>query len=366
MMRQIQSTTSRYSAQLMIGIGCSALSMIFACGDSSPREGTADAAGPGGPPFDLPIYIQPTQVCRAPLEGEPPGKSPGAQVCTWQSVAGATEEGRRFQDYGSCEVVRTQRPYYPMPPNPTYLPDDARMQDPMYVAELTWVRKQIEAVGCACCHSAAAPKGPVRWSIDLPGNWSTAMSDRDVAAVSNWIDTSLFEKYPAAINNGFSRPHGLPSTNPDRIEAFFAAEAAHRGLTKDQFASAPPTGGPLIEQTSYVPQPCTNGEGVNAAGMIQWEGGPARYIYVLDVGSKKPTVPPDRDTPDGTVWRVDVPAMGQPLLPAMVQYGVLPMSTLQHFPSTGSPVALTAGRDYYLYVTRDMFQPITRCIFTMP
>jgi hypothetical protein len=350
----------------LLAAGCAAFA---GCSDAvSNRDadgGTTIDAG-GRPPFELPVYVQPSITCRTPSGGEPAGKSDGGQVCTWQSVAGATEEGRQYREYADCNVVRTQRPYFPMPPAASYQADDPRMKDPTFVTELNWVRAQIDAVGCSCCHSASGPKGAVRWSIDLPGNWSTSMNDRDVAALANWIDTSMFEKFPKETNNGFSRPHGLPSTDPARVEAFFLAEAKQRGLSAAQFANAPPTGGPLVEQSQYTPQRCSAGEGIDAAGAIKWNDGPARYVYVLAVGSKNPTVPPDRDTPAGTRWRVDVPATGEPLLPGTVRYGVLPPRTFQHFPESGTAQALVSGRDYYLYVTRDMFQPITRCIFTAP
>ncbi|MCU0686262.1 MAG: hypothetical protein MUF34_29125 [Polyangiaceae bacterium] len=348
----------------------------LACSDSEPAAGPAGVGdvgggpggdvGGGGPPLDLPVYIQATRVCRAPLPGEPPGASEGGQVCTWQSVAGATEEGRRFRDYAACDVVRTQRPYYPVPLSPTYRADGSRMGDARYVAELAWVRGQIDAVGCSCCHSDDAPGGAVRWSVDLPGDWATSLSDRDVAALSDWIDTSMFERFPPDVNNGFFRPHGVPSRDPARIKAFFEAEATSRGLTRDDFANAPPTGEILLEQAAYVPGPCAAGEGVGRDGVVSWAGGPARYLYVLNVGSENPSVPPDRDLPKGTQWRVDVPPAGEPLRTGSVRYAELPGGTTQRFPEAGLPESLTAGRAYYLYVTRDMFQPITRCLFTMP
>ncbi len=347
---------------MRIGSNCHMWACLLAAACETASDATGDTGD--GPPFNLPIYIQPTRECRAPLPGEPPGVSDGSRVCTWQSVAGATEEGRRFRDYADCAVVRTQRPYYSVPPSGTYGADDPRLNDPTYVAELTWVRGQIEAVGCACCHSDAAPDGPVRWSIDLPGNWVTSMSDRDLAALADWIDTSMFERFPSTINNGFMRPHGLPSTDPERIAAFFAAEAASRGLTREQFADAPPTGGPLLELADYVPGPCEAGEGVNADGVITWTGGPARYVHVLAPGSANPTVPPDRDTPPGTLWRIDVPHAGEPLAPGSVRYGETPPGTTQRFPEASPPSALEQGHDYYLYISRDMFQPITRCVFT--
>ena len=36
----------------------------------------------------------------------------------------------------------------------------------------------------------------------------------------------------------------------------------------------------------------------------------------------------------------------------------------QKFPTTGSPEALVKGQQYYLYVSKDVGVPITRCLFT--
>ncbi|MBV1861506.1 MAG: hypothetical protein KUG77_24010 [Nannocystaceae bacterium] len=352
------------------------LFLATACQDLAASDSeTADGAGdetqgadetgefPSGVP-DFPVYIQPTLQCRPPLAGEPEGASPGGDVCTWESIAGATEEGRRFRDYASCEVVRTQRPYYPVPPAAAYGAPDPRMEDPGYVSELDWVRAQIDASGCSCCHSSDAPEGPVRWSVDLPGNWVSSMNDRDVAALADWLDTSMFGRYAPAQNNGFTRAFGLPSTEPARAVAFFEDELDARGLQASDFADEPPTGGPLLEQAAFVPAACDAGEGVAPDGSVEWIGGPARYIYVLRAGSDNPTVPPNLDLPEGTVWRIDVPHTGTPVVPGAVQFPVVPRGWLQRHPAESAPSPLVAGEDYYLYVARDVVQPITRCLFT--
>jgi len=334
------------------------LFVIAGCNESpKPLNDTSE------PTMELPVFIQPTRVCRDPLPEEAAGQSDG-EVCTWQAIAGATEEGRRFSDYADCNVVLTQRPYYPMPAYDELPAADPRMEDPAYVEELNWARRQVEAVGCSCCHSNAAPEGAVRWTIDAPGNWTRTMNDRDVAALADIISTEMFGRFPPEDNNGFIRDGGVPSTDPDRLIAFFADELSYRGLSPEDFADAPPTGGPLLEQEAYVPTRCEHGEGVDVDGSIHWTGGPARYIYILDEGSENPTVPPDLDLPEGTRWRIDVPHTGTPLQPGSVYYGEVPTGTTQKHPTDRAPAALTAGETYYLYVTRDVFQPITRCLFT--
>jgi hypothetical protein len=38
----------------------------------------------------------------------------------------------------------------------------------------------------------------------------------------------------------------------------------------------------------------------------------------------------------------------------------------QRIPSQGAPPALVPGQTYYLYVLRDIAQPIARCLFDVP
>ena len=47
-----------------------------------------------------------------------------------------------------------------------------------------------------------------------------------------------------------------------------------------------------------------------------------------------------------------------------VKYGVVPDGLTQRFPSSGAPAALTAGKQYFLYVSADQLTPITRCLIT--
>ena len=145
---------------------------------------------------------------------------------------------------------------------------------------------------------------------------------------------------------------------------FFIGELEHRGRTEEDFAEEPPFGGPLVDQLEYEPEPCANGEGVRPDGTIVWEGGDARYVYVLDEGSANPTVAPNLDRPEGTRWRIDVEYTDDPIASGSVRYGQLPEGLMQRIPESGAPEALVPGQTYYLYVTRDVILPITRCLFT--
>lgn len=322
----------------------------------------------------LPVFQMPELSCRDPKPGEPAGKSAGGKVCTWEMISGATEEGRHFDDYASCDRVRTQRPYYPAPPGRTdYAQADPRMSDSAYTQEHAWVKRQIEAAACVCCHSTRAPKGSSNWYVDqAEGNFLNGFSDRGLAMGAGWIDTVGFGAYPAAENNGFHRPtpdspngSALPTTDPERMKRFFEGELGRRGKTRADFTERYGAG-PLDDQRFFTPQACQNGEGVRADGTVVWSGSAARYVYVLEAGTTSPGAPPNLDLPQGTVWRLDVPWTGSPLAQGTVKYGQVPEGARQAFPKTGAAAALVSGRQYALYVLADIAFPSTRCVFTAP
>ena len=107
-----------------------------------------------------------------------------------------------------------------------------------------------------------------------------------------------------------------------------------------------------------------SGEGVDADGTITWTGGDARYVYVLEADARSPTVPPNLDIPEGTLWRIDVPSDGDPVRSGEVVFGDVPSGTTQRVPAAGDPAALVPGTSYYLYASRDVLVPVTRCVFT--
>jgi hypothetical protein len=135
----------------------------------------------GGGTGGLPIFQQPVRVCVNPKAGEPIGKSEGGKVCTWEMISGATEEGRHFEDYASCDRVRTQRPYYKAGTLPDNTRDDPRMKDPTYATEQAWVMSQVRSAACVCCHSTRAPQGPSNWFVDQPGNFLNGFFNRGLA-----------------------------------------------------------------------------------------------------------------------------------------------------------------------------------------
>ncbi|MCK6509456.1 hypothetical protein L6R29_05740 [Myxococcota bacterium] len=322
----------------------------------------------------LPVFQQPDYTCKAPKAGEAPGKGPNGQVCTWSTISGATEEGRNFEDYGNCDKVRTQRPYRAVPPNSTASDADARLNDPAYAKENEWVKSQLRAAACVCCHTTNAPKGPANWFLESKPNWVNSFGPLGLAMGAGWINTVSFGAYPPDQNNGFTRAtpdnvghSAFPTTDDARMRRFFEAELAHRGKKREDFASQKDGYTPLDIQLTYVPTSCTPEQAIASDGTITWIGGPARYLYVLAGDASSPGVPPNLDIPKGTLWRVDVDwKSGTPFASGSIKYGVLPEGLKQTFPKEGKPEPLVSGKTYYLYVLKDIAFPLTRCLLKAP
>lgn len=310
-------------------------------------------------------YVPETLECREPLPGEGPGLSESGSVCTWNQISGCTEPGRRFEDYASCDVVLTQRPYASVPAPGAAQEPDARMQDPTYAAEVAWVKSELESCACVCCHkSSVAPGGAAIWDTEAP-NLVGSFTDWGIAFAARAFDSSLLGSYRPEQNNGFSRfVAGVPSTDEPRMKRFFEAELEHRGLTVADFADEPPAPSVFYDQAAYEPGPCEDGEGVDAEGLVRWRGGRARYLYVLEASAENPGVPPNLDKPEGTLWRVDTIPPAIPMKTGEVSFALAPDGTKQSFPDAGAPEPLVNGESYLIYALADIGVPITRCVFT--
>ncbi|MBM4374164.1 MAG: proteinase inhibitor [Deltaproteobacteria bacterium] len=352
--------------------GCEGAKMgceVFAKGSFTPSAICGGSAGSGGSSssgggFGTDPFVQPYQVCKEPLAGEPAGKSAGGKVCTWTLISGATEEGRRYDDYASCDDVLTQRPYYGSTPAGSTAANDPRLADSSYMAEVEWSRAQVRATACICCHSSeSAPSGAAQWNADdTKGIWLDGISDSGIAIMAGLADSSAFGTFSPAENNGFDRATtGVPTTDVVRMQKLFLGEWKRRGFTDADAKKLEAFGGPLVDQQKYIPTACKNGEGVSG-GKVTWSGGPARYVYILEEGSANPTVPPNLDEPTGTIWLADVPTKGAPFASGLT-YGELTGDMKQRLPASGKPAALTPGKTYYLTVLRDIALPLARCLF---
>lgn len=314
-------------------------------------------------------YIPPFVDCRpASLAVGASAVAQAEPVCTPVSISGATAEGRYFPDYASCAVVRTQRPYWPGDPANVPNENDPRLNDAAFKTELAWVTEQIAATGCTCCHdSRQTPMGPSQWYIDAPGVWTDTISNSGVALFTGFADSSVLGAWDPKDNNGFQRSFtGIPSTDGERMRAYFAAELTRRGITREQAEMTPPFGGSLATSLKKKPEPCANGEGVDSGDRVRWPGDTkARYVYVLADGSNNPGVPPYGDRPEGTLWRLDVLASADPVA-AGFRYGTTPAGSAQAIPLAGRAPALQVGTTYQLFVMRDVGSVAANCLFTYP
>lgn len=336
----------------------------FAGGTFNPASVCGDGCIPGedvGQPF-VPMNVD----CRPAREGEPAGATDG-EVCTPTIISGSTEPGRRYADYADCDVVRTQRPYYAMPTEVTSTPDDPRLDDADYLEELAWLRSEAEASACACCHSSSrTPSGAAVWDTEAGPLWIDTVSDEALAMLGGLTDSAAFGFLPAAQNNGFDRSEtGLPTTDTTRLRAFVARELERRGLTVDEARALPPFAPFFRELIEFEPEACEEGVGLDAEGVLHWNGGNARYVYVLEADAQAPGVPPNFDLPEGTLWSIAVSPEATSIA-CETSYGAVPEGAAQRVPAEGAAPTLESGSTYFLVVLRDVAQPITRCLFVAP
>jgi hypothetical protein len=319
-------------------------------------------------------FPEPVKVCRAPKPGEAPGKSENGQICSWEGIHGATEEGRDYVGNVSCERALKMRSYFSAPSNARYGQPDSRRENQTYLAEEKWVVSQVTSQACTCCHSNAVPSGGAVFGIDRPGSFANQFNDRGLAQGAGWVKSIVLGALAGETNNGFQKSDDahpdysiFMSTDAARMKRFFEGELAHRKLTRADFEGKPDGFGPLTPQLEFRPSTCDAGEGVAADGTITWGKGKARYVYVMESTSRSPTVPPNLWLPEGILWRLDVPETGTPVASRSVKYAQVPEGLRQRVPANGAPAQkLVSGRSYYLYVAADVLLPITRCLFVAP
>jgi hypothetical protein len=155
---------------------------------------------------------------------------------------------------------------------------------------------------------------------------------------------------------------GIPTTDTERMKAFLLAELERRSISEEEAAAVPPFGGPIYAQSVAEPEPCDRGQGVDADGRVRFGSDRARYVYVLEEGSKNPGVPPNLDRPRGTLWRLDVLASDEGVEDGFA-YGTTPRGAFQAIPESEPAPALEQGTTYHLVALRDVGVPIASCTF---
>ncbi|HEX2872056.1 MAG TPA: hypothetical protein VHP33_12385 [Polyangiaceae bacterium] len=309
------------------------------------------------------VFIPPFIDCREPLDGVP-GNGPDGEVCANVAISGCTEEGRYYPDYASCDVVLTQRPYAPLPPLTQPTPaDDPRLDDADYMGELAWAKQQVEASACTCCHdSRQVPSS--QWDVAAEPIWLDTLSNSGLALFSGLADSSTLGAFPAGDNFGFDRSYtGIPSTDGERMRAFMLREMERRGVSVEEAKAVPPFGGPIYANYNANPTRCTAEQGIDSDGVVRFPDD-ARYVYVLEAGTKNPGVPPNLDVPEGTLWRLDVLPNAEPIR-AGFHYGDTPPGSYQHTPAATPAPRLYFATTYHFVVIKYVGLTSVNCTFEL-
>ncbi len=101
--------------------------------------------------------------------------------------------------------------------------DPARLEDP----DLDWVRSQLGSCSCVCCHNDAGESAHI-WSWDFAPVWTDSIeTDRLERIVEGYAGHQ--DDIDPDDNHGFSRdPSGFPSTDGERLLAYFGRELERR------------------------------------------------------------------------------------------------------------------------------------------
>ena len=277
------------------------------------------------------------------------------QVCIWNHVSGAVPEGYAFTEFGTCEEVWTQGPSWFYHPEPLFESDESLLEDEAYMAELEWVRSQGKASGCACCHSSEMTGYASRWDYDAPGIWTDTMPPIIVGRLV-WPMSISSSVYSEDQNHGLTGEETLiPTTDTERMKAFFQGEFERRGGTQADIEAASEQFLTVNFQLFENPVDCIAPfEGIDENGMVIWNGTTARQIYIQELDADNPGFMPNFDLPEGTVWALYADPAGDGFESGEIRAGLAPSNGLQRVPADGSVPVLVPGQRYRLFVTPDI------------
>lgn len=301
-----------------------------------------------------------------PFEACMPSKSSDGSVCVQNYIAGAVSGGQEFVDYGKCEVVRSQRPYWFVPPKGGDDPNDPRLQNPEFKKDYDWVVAQIRSVGCSCCHTAKSGVKSTKWDLDAPGVFLDQLSTFGLAVFAGEnVDFHRLSRFDPKDNYGFDMSKtAVPTQDPQRFKAFIMQEIQRRGITQEELQSLRRFPGGVFDVVkNQATTACEAGFGVRTDGSLYWGEAEARYVYIMRQGTENPLGPPSLHLPEGTIWNIRMIASATPLTSG-VGYGDRPMGAKQEFPAFNQrPAFLEQGQTYKLYVAKDFLKPAVNCEF---
>jgi len=324
-------------------------------------------------------YRYPTQSCRPTSElAELPESAQVStdergqeQLCVWNSPTAAAPEGLHFNEVGACEQVFTQAPSWFVPPARVYASPLTLLEDPEFSSELEWAREQVNSSGCACCHSSAIGSGHSSgWDAGAPAVWTDTITNARLYLLSGMIEAHReFGAFAPEENHGASRADVMiPSSDPQRLRAFFLSEFERRGGSEADRDAAQAQMDALFSRKTAAPRDCIDPFEGLIEGAFVWNGDKAaRQLYIQELGSETPGFPPNLDRPEGTVWALRVAHDQAPFDSGELRLGELPERAVQLIPADGSAPRFESGRRYRLFVTPDvMLLNLANCHFTAP
>ena len=388
--------SKKYSALLLL---FTTYSVLPACSESEEPQASVDQGAPAeeeetepewiayevSPPTEemLPLlqevpYLYPVQSCTPLEEGaqlpenatisvDEDGQD---QLCIWNSVVGTVPEGESFAEVMGCERVWTQAPGWFTPPRRIYRSDPAELEDENLANELRWVTDQALSGGCSCCHASGSPSNyATGWDLSAPLVWTDTLENYQLAMLSGIFDEHReLSGYPAAENHGFDRQHTMfPTTDPDRMRAFFTAELERRGATPEEIEAGREGVQTFFGRRKVEDKDCVNPYEGLVEGQVAWNGGTRiRQFYVLEQDAEIPGFPPFNDRPEGIVWAFYLDPDAEDVGPGEITLGELPPGAMQVEPADGSAPEFIEGRSYRLYATPDfMLRFAINCMFSL-
>ena len=278
-------------------------------------------------------------------------------LCIWESVVGCAPEGMKYTDVSDCREVFTQAPSWFSEPTQKFVSDPAILDDPEYVAELEWVQSQVDSSACSCCHSSGVGSGNTSgFDVHAPQVWTDTLETYQIAMLTGEFDDhALFGWVEPDENHGFDRAETMfPSTDPERMKAFFVAEFERRGGTEEDLEEADQGFdtffGRLFEEYSECVSPW---QGIEDDRVVWDSDSGVRQFYVLEAEADTPGFPPNLDKPEGTVWAFYVSPDAEAIPSGSIELGQVPDGAVQVIPADGSAPEFVAGRTYRLFATPD-------------
>jgi hypothetical protein len=314
-----------------------------------------------------PNQVHPEEICV-----DAAASASGEAFCFLNGMLNNVPDGEKFLDHGNCLDVRTMGTVsHRVPRFPDYC--DSRLDDAEYVADVQWVTAQLETSGCTCCHNSKSGYSTV-FDFGVGDAWVSTLSNNAVLLAAGLAGEGSFVTVAPEDNHGFAAAGNVfVSQDPERMRKFFLDEVDHRELGQEHideanaFYGAVPNFADIMNE---APEPCPDGVGVDATGLIHWgelEG--VRFVNIMQGDGLNPSIPP-LDAPTGTLWRLEADGPSEAMSTGTVHYADAGLEGYtQRFPRDAStaPDALVDANSYRIFATtRTSGVNHVSCEFTYP